>query len=204
MKLKLAIEQLHKYMKVSNIKNWSGHRILWIDLAKVITMLLVVIGHANFYKLTTNYGGIDPFRSFENYQKSISYTIFNFIVGYIYTFHMPLFMALSGMTFFLSDRSQSLTNELIKKKAKRLMAPFFLITLFFLVPVKYICGYWDNSIDIYYDIFVGQFLLFGGSHLWFIVSLFIITICFALLNKRIKIQGGVDSTRCSFLHWTYH
>lgn len=46
-------------------------RIQWIDYGKAIGIFLVVVGHT--------YGG-------------------NFLVNWIYSFHMPMFFLLSGMT----------------------------------------------------------------------------------------------------------
>lgn len=95
---------------------------------------------------------------------------------------MPCFMALSGMVFAYAHKDTGLC-DLVRKKARRLLVPFFLVTLFFSTPLKYIGGYWDTSVNPLGDIVVGQFLLFGNSHLWFVVSLFWITIAFYILHS---------------------
>ena len=56
-------------------------RINWIDIAKGITIILVIIGHLNvkwFPKL-------------------------DIVINEIYTFHMPLFFMLSGLTLKIKD-----------------------------------------------------------------------------------------------------
>lgn len=88
------------------------------------------------------------------------------------------------MTYAISYNPSRSFSSLIKKKANRLLLPFLMVTLFLSIPFKYISGYWDKSSDIFSDIFLGQILLFGNSHLWFIASLFIITITFTLLLRN--------------------
>lgn len=55
----------------------SNKRVFWIDSLKGILMMLVVLGH------TIQYIFVD---SFDN----------NHVWNYIYSFHMPAFMAVSG------------------------------------------------------------------------------------------------------------
>lgn len=39
----------------------KAKHIAWIDHARTLTMLLVIIGHCTYTKLITQYGGIDYF-----------------------------------------------------------------------------------------------------------------------------------------------
>ncbi len=78
----------------------------------------------------------------------------------------------------------------LKKKAKRLLIPFLSVTIFLSIPLKYCSGYWDNSTHIWSDIFLGQFLLMGNSHLWFVVSLFIISVVFYFVHQ-LKWDKGI-------------
>lgn len=97
---------------------------------------------------------------------------------------MPLFMAVSGACFSWSIAKFSSMKDLAKNKVKRLLIPFLMVTTFVAVPLKYLSGYWKKSGTIIKDIFCGQYLLFGNSHLWFVVSLFLIFMIFYLLEKR--------------------
>lgn len=155
----------------------------WIDHARTLTMLLVIIGHCTYTKLMTQYGGIDYFAYVSPADYSISWKILCLIVAFIYSFHMPLFMMLSGACFRLGIRKANGFKALIQNKWHRLLVPFFLTTLFLSVPLKYLGGYYNNSENIVEDIFLGQFLLMGNSHLWFIVSLFWIFVFFYGLHK---------------------
>lgn len=158
-----------------------SQRIEWIDTAKLFTMLLVVIGHCNYYTISTPYGGIDFFSDAEG--RSFIYRCLYWLVSFIYTFHMPLFMALSGMCFSLSMKKIISFKSLIKSKAYRLLTPFFAVTICLSIPLKYFSGYWDDSENVLLDMFLGQFLLMGNSHLWFIVSLFWIFLAYYLIEK---------------------
>lgn len=150
-------------------------------------MILVLLGHSNYYIFKTEYGGIEVFDV--SLLSSSIYKTFNIIIGFIYSFHMPFFMCLSGMCLKLSLKSDTEFAIFAKKKCKRLIYPFLLVTLFLIVPCKYIAGYYDYSTSIFKDILLGQFLLFGDSHLWFVVSLFEISITYYLLYKARLNQG---------------
>lgn len=64
------------------------------DLLRVIATILVVVGHCTYFKICTNYGGCDYSYLFIN--ESYAFKIINKMTEFIYIFHMPLFIALSG------------------------------------------------------------------------------------------------------------
>lgn len=74
----------------------NNSRIPWIDLAKGITILLVVLGHISFLPKP--------------------------ILGIIYSFHMPLFFFLSGVLLF---RRQEAFSSFALKKARTLIRPYY-------------------------------------------------------------------------------
>lgn len=158
----------------------KSQRVQWIDALKVLTMLLVIMGHCTYYTINTKFGGIDyPPQN----EVSLFYKLLTFVTTVIYTFHMPLFMAVSGACFSWSIGRYPNVKLLIRNKVHRLLVPFVLVTTFVSVPLKYISGYYDNSEFVLCDIFYGQYLLMGNSHLWFIVSLFYIFIIFYYVEK---------------------
>lgn len=81
----------------------KSNRIEWIDICKGIGIILVVIGH-------TGIGQISP-------------SIYN----YIYSFHMPLFYFLSGLTFN-NDKYNNLATFL-KRRFWTLILPFLILNL---------------------------------------------------------------------------
>ena len=59
------------------------------------------------------------------------------------------------------------------------------------VPIKFISGYFNQSNDIVKDIFVGQILIQGNTHLWYLLTLFAIFIIAYLWKRNIKIRQTV-------------
>ena len=84
-----------------------ANRILWIDIAKVICIILVVIGH---------------------YMPHVSPDWYRFLNRVIYTFHMPLFMFASGFVYIATKRETAYGNFLWKK-VKRLMIPYLTVSI---------------------------------------------------------------------------
>lgn len=165
----------------NNVNISSTERIKWIDTIKVLTMLLVIIGHSAFLTLKTKYGGINYVA--EGASLSIGSRITQYIEDFIYMFHMPLFMAVSGMLFSTTIKKGKTCASIIKSKAYRLLIPFMVVTLFYDVPIFYLTGYYNNSNNIIKDVIYGQLFLLGNSHLWYIMSLFTIILLSLIIEK---------------------
>jgi len=161
------------------------------DLLRVIATILVVVGHCTYFKICTNYGGCDYSYLFIN--ESYAFKIINKMTEFIYIFHMPLFIALSGALYKKSlDKGRYSTFvELLNKKSKSLLIPFGAVTVLYSVPIKFISGYFNQSNDIVKDIFVGQILIQGNTHLWYLLTLFAIFIIAYLWKRNIKIRQTV-------------
>lgn len=82
---------------MSNSAINSDHREAWIDCARGIAILLVIVGH----------------------------TVSGVLSGAIYSFHMPLFFIFSGITSKFSSTNEEFATK-TKRSFKRLMGPFFL------------------------------------------------------------------------------
>lgn len=161
-----------------------GKHIVWIDDAKTLTMLLVIIGHCTYTNLMTPYGGIYYFSDISPADYSFGEKLLCVMVSFIYTFHMPLFMMLSGACFSLTIHKVAGLKALVSNKARRLLVPFLFTTLLLSVPVKYMSGYYTESGNVLEDIVLGQFLLMGISHLWFLASLFWIFLMYYGLHQK--------------------
>jgi fucose 4-O-acetylase-like acetyltransferase len=74
----------------------TNNRIKWVDIAKGIGIILVIVGHT----IALEYSA--P----------------------IYTFHMPLFIFLSGFVFHLSQGKHSVRITIVKRVLS-LLLPFF-------------------------------------------------------------------------------
>lgn len=138
----------------------SGREFAYITLAKAIGIILVVCGH-----FTSRIYQPEWFDELHNL---------------IYTFHMPLFMALSGFLFQHSmDRQKGRISYLpfVRKKFMRLMIPYFFIS-FAIAGVNLLVGTvltvkrpvnWEYIGQIFYED-VGGSAIF----LWFMYALFVV------------------------------
>lgn len=131
-------------------------RLAWMDALKLFAIFLVVLGHtvSNYCLDDGRYGFSNPVRL------------------YIYAFHMPLFMTISG--FFSASILKDGGN--ILRRFKSLIVPC--ITLFFIFAI--------------FHIVTG----IGIQNLWYLKSLFI---CYAITALSVRlfrkysrlINGGV-------------
>ncbi|MBQ0030715.1 MAG: acyltransferase [Bacteroidales bacterium] len=128
-------------------------RIDSLDIAKALCIILVVIGHFN----------PDNAPVFWKWVNSI-----------IYSFHMPLFLFVSGMVYHHTYKKRSCTS-FIGKKLKRLAVPY-LITSAIIITIKLVSqgnAQIDNPVSLYS--FIEMFYLpSAGYFLWFIWVLMLI------------------------------
>ena len=159
------------------------------NIVRVIAVILVIISHCVYYKIISNYGGINydatNFISSSNLD-NIILKLLRVFRDFLYTFHMPLFFALSGALFKNSIKREKFKsiNDIIIQKAKRLIIPFIIVTIFFSTPIKYLSGYYNASSNLLKDIFIGQVLMQGNTHLWFLPTLFCEFIIVWKINKN--------------------
>lgn len=158
----------------------AQERIAEYDILRVIVTLLVVLGHATYLSHVSAYGGRDYWTSFS--VPSLFHRAVSKLTGFIYLFHMPLFMALSGALFRRSlVRKKYDLKRLLIEKGKRLLVPFFVVGILYSFPVKYISGYYASSSSLLRDFLVGQVLIRDDTHLWFLPTLFVVfVICYLL------------------------
>ncbi len=137
-------------------------RIQWIDYAKGIGILLVVLGHVLTDYLTH---GI-----------KLTDSAYKLLV-FIYSFHMPLFFFLSG----LFAQKWFLKSNAINSKIKLLVYPYVVwsliqgsITIFFASEVNNRLTWHSLFTKILFDPYL---------HLWFIYYLFFCFVGYYLLSK---------------------
>lgn len=167
----------------------SSKRIDWIDYARAISIILIIIAHTHYLSISTVFGGIPSQQThilfsaigispYFHYANKIFYEILS-------TFRLPLLFLLSGIVYSLSRKKRTI-SELTRNKFRRLIIPFIFTTLFLSVPIKYLCGYFDESTNLIHDIVCGHMLLMGNSHLWFLVTLFVIFITSHIIDRILK------------------
>ena len=107
------------------------------------------------------------------------------------------FFAVSGAAFAVSMAKQDEKGEylryptiwsLIINKGKRLLIPYFVITLVWDIPIKYLAGFYKglSGKEVIEHAIQGQLLLKGNSYLWFLIALFNIFVIVYLLEKYIQ------------------
>lgn len=140
-------------------------RISWIDVAKGITIILVVIGHLN----VKWFPRLNP------------------LISEIYTFHMALFFILSGLTFKIKEDDSF--KRFIIKKLKTLVIPYYVFSLLcFVKPLGNIvlqvinksAFNINNLITTAYETFI------MGEGLWFLLCLFWAELLLYLIIKILK------------------
>lgn len=129
-------------------------RLNWVDFAKGIGILLVLLGH--------------------------SYFIPRKILCYIYSFHMPLFIFLSGFLF----KYESNLQVFLDKKIKKTIIPYILFFVLLLISLEV-----KNFLIFNKNITAGTalnilFLKPGFVYsIWFLISLLFIEIAFDFILK---------------------
>nr|WP_317769819.1 acyltransferase family protein [Streptococcus pneumoniae] len=69
------------------------------DILKIMAIILVVLSHSAYYKISSNYGGMDYQQYLNSHSAFTLYEILGKFMEIIYYFHIPLFMAISGVFF---------------------------------------------------------------------------------------------------------
>lgn len=140
----------------------------YLDIVKGIAIFLMVLGHC-----IQNGNGADFFNSQAFWRDPI--TIF------IYSFHMPLFMLVSGylLHYTISKRSfiQSLSN-----KVKHLLKPIILFNIYNYIIVN--TSYIDNSFYSVINLKDLTFKIFDGY--WFLWAVLLFSVLVIFIRKFLK------------------
>lgn len=153
----------------------SGKRMKYLDIAKGIGILLVVIGHCI------------PDASTPNGVSIISYKI---LFDLIYSFHMPLFFFISGYMISrekMFSRGQTV-SDVLRKRFYRLIVPYIVVGLCY-APFKMLLSQFANKP---YDINNLWMIVIGvnpDGELWFLYSLFVVHLISAILGFRVSRIG---------------
>lgn len=70
------------------------------------------------------------------------YKIVALLTDYIYTFHMPIFISLSGSVYALPKEKPF--KLLVWRKLKRLLIPFITVWIIWNMPLKFFTGYYEG------------------------------------------------------------
>lgn len=140
-------------------------RNLSIDIARAICIVLVVAGH---------------------YFPDNSPMWYVSLRDWIYSFHMPVFMFLSGYVYALTKRDESYPG-FVKRKAVRLLVPYFAVSVLILCiklfSQKLLNMEIANPVE-YSSFFRILYKPEAAVHLWFIMALWWIFLIVPLFRNR--------------------
>lgn len=153
-------------------------KITWYSDIRVLCTVLVVIGHCTNLTLI-NRDGIANVVYLNSIQKYTEY-----IRTIIYSFHMPLFVTLSGAVFFYAYNENLTLKTFIKKKIYRLLVPFFGTAFFVLIPQRYLTEYYQNR-PIRVAILQDVLLAYDVNYLWYLLMLFEVSVIFFFVTRII-------------------
>lgn len=140
----------------------SQKRYSQIDILYTIGIFCVVLGHSHPSDWSAFRG-----------------TLFESIIVFIYTFHMPLFFFIAGFLFMNSHAlERDGYKNWIKNKAVKLLVPYIVLSLIVLLP-KYYVEYhaWITVNSLIEAIFIPRKGVWG--HFWFIP---ILLLCYAVFG----------------------
>ena len=155
------------------------------EVAKCVTTVLVVLGHvARMYSANAAIPAAN------------NSALLSALTGYIYIFHMPLFVMLSGCVFgyCVEQNKYSNVRAFIKNKGKRLLIPYLFFGVCYVAPVVCAVGLSDSYGEYILD---GILLGYDSRHLWYIFVLFWIFVLYILLKPLFdRGTGGMVATCC--------
>ncbi|VYU05035.1 acyltransferase family protein [Clostridium butyricum] len=145
-----------------------------LNYLKYIALMLVIIGHStNVYR--------------ENwvFQSDIHSNFFKWISIYVNSFHMQIFIFISGSVYCYCKKYKYAYNNfkiLILNKFKRLMIPYIIIGALYVIPIGIIIGIQTYQ-DGYQSSLINLLLGYESGHLWFLMMSFILLVVFFQLEK---------------------
>jgi len=148
-------------------------RLISIVISKAICIILVVVGH---------------------YHPDNSPNLYSALNSMIYSFHMPLFMFVSGYLYW-ATRKPVAYKDFVWKKFQRLMIPYFFASIV-IIAIKLLT---ERSLlvenPVTFSAFYQMFYLpVAGFFLWFAFALFLIFLLVPLFNthKRLLFLLGIS------------
>ena len=154
------------------MQNQQKTKIEWLSILQGWSMLLVVIGHV---VLTDN--------MFDD-----KYPMSSYLYQVIYSFHMALFIFISGwLLYYTSIAKNKSFKTVIKSKVKRLLIPFYVFTIFTILIKLLLAQYVKRPVDV--NEIIETFILYSSNPLkeiWLIVIIIIMNLRYHLYLYMIK------------------
>lgn len=135
-------------------------RLTYLDVAKGIGILLVVIGHVYAF----NRQIVD-----------------RFFVVWLYSFHMPLFFIISGMLIAYKDEKD--IWKFVKKRIKGILIPYVFFSIFSIIVFAIVN---DFNREVFVQNVKATICGVGIDTLWFLPALFFGEVIFFVLRNLLK------------------
>ena len=148
-------------------------RVSYVDIARAFAIIFIVLGHTIVH---SEHLGI--------------------LFKLLYSFHIALFFMISGFIFKIKDNESFLS--FFKRKFLRIMIPYFIWALAFLIPYMLFGGSIGNKLDITSSFNLKTMLfntLYGNGNmnalkqntaLWFLPALFSMEVIYYFIIKFLK------------------
>lgn len=156
----------------------KSKKLTWLLILQAWTMLWVIIGHAPLDKPSSE--GVDM----------IMHTIAHALFSFAYSFHMPLFIMISGYLFYRTRIVKGWKYpDMIKEKWLRLGIPYlFFISIGIIVKLCFSSGV-NRSLDTSPMGFVMNYIdPFNGAlqEMWFVAVIFLYFILYPIYSFLLK------------------
>jgi fucose 4-O-acetylase-like acetyltransferase len=159
----------------------EGSRLVWVDIAKGIGIVLVVFGHV-WRGLHAAHFAIPP----ETYQ---------WVDRLIYSFHMPLFFVLSGL--FIPKSVQKPASVFLLDKLKTIAYPYVLWTLIQASVNAALSSVTTTPVSLGQILFEMPWRPY--AHFWFLYVLFFHSVAYLALD-RLRVSRGLILALAAVLH----
>lgn len=143
----------------------AKNRIDWIDLAKGIAIVCVVIGHV-----------VASYHETGLYENN---TWWNFSHQYVYSFHMPLFMILSGILFSMSKKNSNKKTQVFQKLVNYGI-PYVIFSTLWIFTKVILSSMTNNTVSIKELLWIG---IYPVSFMWYLYALLLMQIIQILVDN---------------------
>lgn len=160
------------YVKTESVEETASYNVTF-GILSALAILMIVAGHAGYDILTV--GGLFPY----------------------YSFHVPLFLFISGYFYRREEEERPLFY--LKKKAKRLLLPYFIWNLLYGLIAWALRAFWGFSMgdpvslkSLFLDPFLHGYQFIYNFAAWFVPVLFLIemmNLCMRLVLKKIRLDS---------------
>ena len=161
--------QIHNKIDNEDEKFSDYTRNVYLDVVKAVAIIFVLVGHSIQFGTGTTFEGL---------------TIFEYwAFKYIYSFHMPLFMIVSGFLFKYSS-DKYVWHDVIRRKIAQLLIPIICWSLIPFIADVFI--FKTVHMDMTIIGIIKRYASITIRNLWFLWAIFLCSIATELIKQYLK------------------